>query len=251
MRLAAQKSSFADIVSDGVRWFGISLRMVPGCRANADTWRCDRSSVWFSVMKKNIYLSLPFVILLLLPTLVLSPSAQTPGKMVPVLKINKALDKRTAIRPSTIPNAGNGLFATVLIKKGEVIGELGGRFVTGEDHSLGNHYIASLHRCAWEETKPYKYLDAKDYGGNVSRANFAPRKIDGIETHFQNAAIRQLCHFPYFELVAVKDIEPGTEIWTSYGPHYHYDRFMYAPEVRDFFCGKLKIDCGKKYTYEP
>lgn len=202
-------------------------------------------------MKKRIYLTALFIALVFLPSHVVLRSAETPGKPVPVLKINRVLDKRTAIRPSTIPNAGNGLFATAFIKKGEVIGELGGRLVTDEDHSLGNHYIASIPRCAWEETKPYKYLDAKDYGGNVSRVNFAPSKIDGIETHFQNAAITQLCHHPYFEFVAVKDIEPGTEIWTSYGPHYNYDRFMYVPEVRDFFCGKLKIDCRKKYTYEP
>jgi hypothetical protein len=200
---------------------------------------------------KKIYLLVMLSILLLLPTHVLMPSAQTSGKLIPMLKINRALDKRTAIRPSTIPGAGNGLFAAALIKKGEVIGELGGRLVTDEDHALGNHYIASIPQCAWEETKPYKYLDAKDFGGNVSRANFAPSKIDGIETKFQNAAIRQLCHYPYFEFVAVNDIEPGAEIWTSYGPHYNYGRFMYVPEVRDFFCGKLKIDCRKKYTYEP
>jgi len=47
----------------------------------------------------------------------------------------------------------------------------------------------------------------------------------------------------------LKDIEPGTEIWASYGPHYEYDPFMKAPEVRDFFCGLLKIDCREKYSY--
>ena len=210
-----------------------------------------KSSPRFSVMHNSIYLTALFIAPLFLASHVALPGAQTPGKLVPVLKINKALDKRTVIKPSTIPNAGNGLFAAAPIKKGEVIGELGGRLVTDDDHALGNHYIATIHRCAWEETKPYKYLDAKDYGGNVSRANFAPSKIDGIETKFQNAAIRQLCHHPYFEFVAVEDIAPGTEIWTSYGPRYNYDRFMYVPEVRDFFCGKLKIDCRKKYTYEP
>ena len=202
-------------------------------------------------MKKHFYLLFLFLAAPLLPTHVSMPSAQTPGKPLPVLKINRELDKRTAIRPSTIPGAGNGLFAAALIKKGEVIGELGGRLVTDGDHAMGNHYIASIPQCAWKETTPYKYLDAKDYGGNVSRANFAPSKIDGIETKFQNAAIRQLCHYPYFEFVAVTDIEPGREIWTSYGPHYNYNRFMYVPEVRDFFCGKVKIDCRKRYTYEP
>jgi hypothetical protein len=51
--------------------------------------------------------------------------------------------------------------------------------------------------------------------------------------------------------VALKDIEPDQEIWSSYGPHYEYDNFMQLPEIRDFFCGLLKIDCHKKYTYAP
>lgn len=173
-----------------------------------------------------------------------------PVKLVPVLKINKELDKRTVIKPSTIPNAGNGLFAEVLIKEGEVIGELGGRLMTPEDPIVGNHYLASIPECAWEETQPYRYLDSKDFGGHVSRINFAPSKIRGVETHFQNAGIRQLCVYPYFIFIALTDIQPGTEIWTSYGPYYEYDRFMREPAVRDFFCGLLDMECAENYTYE-
>jgi len=43
--------------------------------------------------------------------------AQQPAKEIVLLKINKEHDKRTVIRPSTIPNAGNGLFALVKSKK--------------------------------------------------------------------------------------------------------------------------------------
>jgi SET domain-containing protein len=110
--------------------------------------------------------------------------------------------------------------------------------------------MATILECAWEETKPYKYLDARHFGANVSRINFAPSKINGIETDFQNAAIERLCTYPYFVFVALRDIEPGTEIWSSYGPNYDYDRFMYAPKVRNFFCALAKIDCREKYTYE-
>lgn len=202
-------------------------------------------------MKKGLYLPALFLAFLLLPSIRLLKGAETPAKLVPILKINKELDKRTVIRPSTIPGAGNGLFAVVAIKKGEVIGELGGRLVTDEEYPAGNHYLASIPQCAWQETKPYKYLDSKDYGGHVSRTNFAPSKINGIETNFQNAEMGQLCKYPYFVFIALKDIEPGAEIWSSYGPHYDYDKFMYAPQVRDFFCGRLKIDCRRKYTFEP
>ena len=51
--------------------------------------------------------------------------ADTAAKLAPILKVNKRLDKRTVIRKSLIPGAGNGLFAAVIIKKGQVIGELG------------------------------------------------------------------------------------------------------------------------------
>ncbi len=174
-----------------------------------------------------------------------------PVKLVPTLKINRELDKRTVIKPSTIPGSGNGLYAVVAIKKDEVIGELGGRLVTDEDYPLENYYLAGIPECAWEETEPYKFLDSKDYGGNVSRINFAPKKIKGMDTGFQNAAIHQLCFYPYFIFVALKDIEPGAEIWASYGPYYSYDKFMYEPAVRDFFCGLLKTDCSEEYSFEP
>jgi SET domain-containing protein len=174
-----------------------------------------------------------------------------PVKLVPTLKINRELDKRTVIKPSAIPGSGNGLFAAVAIKKDEVIGELGGRLVTDEDYPLGNYYLASIPECAWEETEPYKFLDSKNHGGNVSRINFAPKKIKGMDTGFQNAAIHQLCFYPYFIFVALKDIEPEAEIWASYGPYYSYDKFMYEPVVRDFFCGLLKTDCSEEYSFEP
>jgi SET domain-containing protein len=175
-------------------------------------------------------------------------SVDTPAKSGRLLKINKELDKRTVIKKSLIPGSGNGLFAVVKIKKGEVIGHLGGRLL--EEFPQGNHYVGALIECAQKEAHPYKYLDSKDNGANVSRINFAPSKINGIDTHFQNAGIKRLCKSPYFEFIALKDIAAGEEIWSSYGPHYDYDRFMRVPEVRDFFCGKLKTDCREKYTYE-
>ena len=176
---------------------------------------------------------------------------EKPVKLVAVLKINKDLDKRTEIKPSAIPGSGNGLFAVTAISKGDVIGELGGRLVAEEDYPLGNYYLASIPECAWEETKPYKFLDAKDFGANVSRINFAPKTINGIDTNFQNAAITQLCNYPYVIFVALKDIAPGEEMFASYGPYYSYDKFMYIAEVRDFFCGLLSTDCSEDYAFEP
>jgi hypothetical protein len=41
------------------------------------------------------------------------------------------------------------------------------------------------------------------------------------------------------------------EIWASYGPYYDYDQFMNALQVRDFFCGRLNIDCQETFAYDP
>ena len=176
---------------------------------------------------------------------------EKPPRLVPILKIDEELDKRTVIKPSLIPGGGNGLYAAVNIKQGDVIGMLGGQLRSDEDYPPGNYYLASIPECAWEETKPYKYLDSKHFGAHVSRINFAPKKINGIETGLQNSALRQLCNYPYVIFVALRDIAPGTEIWASYGPHYHYDQFMYEPAVKDFFCSQAKIDCREQYSFEP
>ena len=201
-------------------------------------------------MKKGVFFFLLLQALGGFLTIALSED-EKPVKLVPVLKINQELDKRTVVKPSAIPGAGNGLFAVATIQKGEVIGELGGRLVTPEDYPLGNFYLASIPECAWEETKPYRFLDSKYFGGNVSRINFAPQQINGIETDFQNAGIRQLCGYPYFIFVAQKDIPAGAEIWASYGPYYPYDKFMYEPAVRDYFCSLLHADCTEQYSFEP
>ena len=177
-------------------------------------------------------------------------SQEKPAGLVPILTINNELDKRTAIRPSKIPGAGNGLFARAAIKKDEVIGELGGQLRTDEDYPAGNYYMASIPECAWEETKPYRYLDSKHFGAHVSRINFAPKKINGVETKFQNAALIQLCEHPYVIFRATRDIAPGEEIWASYGPNYDYS-FMAFKEVKEFFCSLAKVVCGEEYSFEP
>ena len=200
-------------------------------------------------MKKRKYLLIvPFTVVFIsaISTLIYTQKFAHEGT---VLKINQEYEKKTVIKKSGIPGAGNGLYAAVKIKKDETIGELGGRLVSDDDESQGNHYIASIPECAWEKTHPYKYIDSKEHGGHVSRINFAPSEINGTETELQNAAIKQICEYPYFIYVAVRDIEPGEEIWSSYGPDYEYDNFMNIPEVRDFFCSLVKLDCRDRFTF--
>lgn len=169
----------------------------------------------------------------------------------PILLADPVIDQRTVIAPSKIPGSGFGLYARVKISQGEVIGELGGQLVEEPDLENPSAYLAGLPDCAFTQIPPFRYLDSKDHGGNVSRANFAPRSINGRETHFQNAKIERVCRSPWVLFVATKDIEAGEEIWASYGPHYYYERFMYAPPVRYFFCNLANVDCSKEYEFEP
>ena len=169
----------------------------------------------------------------------------------PILLSNVIYDQRTVIAPSKIPGSGFGLFARVAIKEGEVIGELGGQLLAEPDPLNPSAYLAGLPDCAVATLQPYRYLDSKEHGGHVSRANFAPRMINGKETHFQNARIHRVCEAPYVVFMATKDIAPGAEIWASYGPHYDYERFMDGAAVKAFFCDLAGVDCREKYEFEP
>ena len=183
---------------------------------------------------------------------VTAPIAETPRPDDRLLIPDPRLETKTQIRPSRIPNAGNGLYALVPIKEGEIIGELGGRLMTEEEFLLsgGNGYIAGISECIGPKPPPFPYIDAKDHGGHTSRINFAPRQINGAATGFQNAKLVKLCDHPYVVFVATRDIAPGTELWTSYGPSYHYEGFMRLPAVRDFFCGLIGQQCKADYTYD-
>jgi hypothetical protein len=200
-------------------------------------------------MKKPKYFFIAFFTVVFISGISAVIYTQKSAHELPLLNINKDYEKKTVIKESRIPGAGNGLYAAVKIRKDETIGELGGRLVSDDDESQGNHYIASIPECAWEKTHPYKYINAKEHGGHVSRINFAPSEINGMQTNLQNAAIKQICDYPYFIFIALKDIEPGEEIWSSYGPDYEYGHFMDIPEVRDFFCGLVQLECRDKYTY--
>lgn len=193
----------------------------------------------------------PVCLVLPLALWALFAGAQGGGAKGPILRADPVLDQRTVIAPSKIPGSGFGLYARVRFAEGDVIGELGGQLLEEPDLENPSAYLAGLPDCAFTKVPPYRYIDSKDHGGNVSRVNFAPRLINGRETNFQNAKIERVCRSPWVLFVATRTIEPGEEIWASYGPNYYYERFMYVPEVRDYFCGLAGIDCSKEYEFDP
>ena len=114
-------------------------------------------------MKIYYFFALSMALVLMVPNDARPTPDKAPAQLA-LLKINQKYESRTTVKKSMIPGAGNGLFATLRIKKGEVIGELGGRLVSADDYPKGNHYVATLPECARDKIRPYKYIDSKDYG---------------------------------------------------------------------------------------
>jgi hypothetical protein len=159
-------------------------------------------------------------------------------------------DDRTTVAPSLIPGAGNGLFAARELKAGEPIAQMGGRLVFRHLVKGERGYLFMAPPCARTDLWPFDALDGKDVGGRASKANFAPRRINGVATHFQNARGKYTCDRPYVVLEALVDIPRGAEILVSYGPDYDYD-FMDVGPVRDHFCARAGVDCSSRFEWEP
>ena len=161
------------------------------------------------------------------------------------------LDAKTYVAPSRIPGAGLGLFAARDLKQDEVLAEMGGRLVfEARVPRAKRGYLFAAPSCARRDLWPFDALDGTVHGGRASKINFAPRRINGRETGFQNARGRTMCRRPYIYFAAERDIARDEEILTSYGPIYDYD-FMAFPAVRDHFCRLADLDCSTRFEWEP
>lgn len=160
-------------------------------------------------------------------------------------------DALTYVAPSTIPGAGDGLFAARDIAEGEVIAELGGEAVFARAYPKDDTgYLVAPNPCAHDDLWPFDTLDARRVGGRGAKINFGPRVLNGVETTFQNAQFLEICRRPYVHSVASRAIKQGAEILTSYGETYDY-HFMSFPSVRDHFCRAAGQDCSSRYEWEP
>jgi hypothetical protein len=159
-------------------------------------------------------------------------------------------ESQTEAHESQIPGAGLGLYAKVKIESGAVIGTMGGKLRSFQECETDNGYLAQILPCARASIFPFKCLDGKEGGGNIARANFAPAVINQKATNFQNAWLVQSCKPPFVKYVAARDIEPGEEIWVSYGTSYDYG-FMELEPVKSFFCARAQVDCSEHYVWQP
>jgi SET domain-containing protein len=140
-------------------------------------------------------------------------------------------EKDLEIRPSRIPNAGNGVYAKVAIQKGSYLGAYTGEFITEDEYQRRLvadrwQYMMGLLDCVTPHTKGITTIDG--IKGNVfTRMNYAP-------SEFQNVKFEKICEPPFVRIVALKDIAAGEELWVDYGPNYRYD-FMKDAAVTKFF----------------
>ncbi len=100
-------------------------------------------------MKKGFHF-VALVVALLSVSQVSVLAEDAPVKLVPVLKINKELDKRTAIKPSTIPDAGSGLYLPWFRLERGGDRRVGRPAQDARRPTVSNHYLASIPECAWE-----------------------------------------------------------------------------------------------------
>jgi hypothetical protein len=143
---------------------------------------------------------------------------------LPVCWQHLARQYRVAIRASTIPGGGKGLFAadpraapgTLVFRRGDIIVPYGSERVTRDQ--LTERY--------GEYTAPYgihvsgtTYENGACARGAGSLANHAPRSRANAEYSTGRNAEGQW----YSRLRATKGIRNGSEILSSYGPQYVFD----------------------------
>ncbi|MCA3014088.1 MAG: hypothetical protein INH41_17035 [Myxococcaceae bacterium] len=167
------------------------------------------------------------------------------------LAVDPAFDTGTTVAPSRIPGAGEGLFAARDFAAGEVIAEMGGRLVFYRDYPPRQRgYLVTPPPCARADLWPYDAVDGAQSGGRAWKVNFAPSRINGVDTHFQNARGLSTCERPYVSFETTRAVAKGEEFLVGYGPNYEYD-FMALPQVRDHFCGRLGLDCTQRFDWAP
>ena len=109
---------------------------------------------------------------------------------------------------STIKNAGNGLFSKVSLKPGDTIGEYTGKILTDEQTNT-EPYVDSDY-ILWICTD-YNILGEGPLSNHTRYINHSAEPNSRIvtSTRWKKARIE-----------AIKEIQPGEEIFIDYGPDY-------------------------------
>jgi len=124
------------------------------------------------------------------------------------------------VKTSTIPNAGNGLFAKKAFHKGEKIDEYTGTIISAEkaDEITNNAKPGDISADYLINLSNGKVLDCYKTKCLAGIANDAEGYVK-MKGYHNNAEIQELNNNRVF-LVATKDIPEGAEIFVAYGPAY-------------------------------
>lgn len=124
--------------------------------------------------------------------------------------IHLELKEGLKIKPSTLPNAGMGLFATKQFHQGEKITPYTGDLVVSHDPSYGNAYVLQL------KQNPPTFIDARKTTAGAGRYSNSCRGGQCVNNaNFVYDRLRKVAN-----IKAKKLIKPGQEILTAYGRGY-------------------------------
>lgn len=124
------------------------------------------------------------------------------------------------VAPSTIPNAGNGLFAQCDIRKGEIV-----CYYTGYRHDYQSQkrlrdrtYVLKLQN-GWpaHDRRNDGFVDALPCVEVLARYINDPRNEEECNVKFEHVQRPGIWYCP---VVAIKDVNAGEELFISYGPRY-------------------------------
>jgi uncharacterized protein len=123
------------------------------------------------------------------------------------------LEKHLEVKPSTLPNAGKGLFTKIFIPKGTRIVEYKGRITTWKEveHDHDNAYLFTVHEGhVIDASRSYKALSRY---ANDARGFTRVTGITNNSIYYRDENDRVF-------LESKRDIEAGSEIFVSYGADY-------------------------------
>ena len=139
-----------------------------------------------------------------------------PSKATTAFSFNRLTDKlyNLVVKKSTIPGAGKGLFAgTEGFGKDKIIGEYSRYDIKKSAQDMGKHFDAMYMYGPVGKGKDKHFFDAKN------KLDILTRYANDMKSERKNNATFEEYKGRVF-MVSTKKIEPGAEIFCSYGAAY-------------------------------
>lgn len=131
--------------------------------------------------------------------------------MTPYCWVHLQKEKNVRIKPSTIEDAGLGLWTTKEVKKNHPVVDYGGKRVETHDADYGGEYVLEL-----KDTDPYIYMDGAK--SNTRLGAYANHK----QGPAANARFLAKPDLSDGQVVANRNIPAGREVFVNYGSNYGF-----------------------------